>query len=112
MTPAELVVLAKERTGRRPAKALRQLATFLDEVRPGDLVALPVEQGATLLLGEVTGDYAHAGREDAPLPHRRPVRWSGVVPRAAARPPAGLQDPRALFRVVLDPEVVASRART
>lgn len=111
MTPAELTALAKERTGRRPAKALRQLSAFLDQVRPGDFVALPVEQGATLLLGEVTGDYAHAGREGAPLPHRRAVRWAGAVPRAAARPPATLQDPRALFRVVLDPEVLASAPR-
>jgi hypothetical protein len=28
------------------------------------------------------------------------------VPRSAARPPATLQDPRALFSVVLDPAVL------
>jgi hypothetical protein len=101
LAPAELRALSKELSGRRPAKDLRQLSTFLDEVQPGDLVGLPVEHGAGLLLGEVVGDYLFEGREL--LPHRRPARWDRVVPRSAARPPATLQDPRALFSVVLDP---------
>jgi predicted Mrr-cat superfamily restriction endonuclease len=67
----------------------------------GDRVGLPIEHGAGLLLGEVTGGYRFAGREL--LPHRRPARWDRVVPRTAARPPATLQDPRALFQVTLDP---------
>jgi hypothetical protein len=104
LSPAELQALSKELTGRRPAKDLRQLSAFLDEVAPGDLVALPIEHGAALLLGEVVGDYAFAGREL--LPHRRPAHFDRVVPRSAARPPAILQDPRALFRVTLDPESI------
>jgi hypothetical protein len=104
LSPAELRALSKEISGRRPAKDLRQLSTFLDEVRPGDPVALPIEHGAGLLVGEVLGDYLFDGREL--LPHRRPARWDRVVPRAAARPPATLQDPRALFSVVLDPDVL------
>lgn len=104
MAPAELRALAKEISGRRPAKDLRQLSAFLDQVRPGDPVALPVEHGAGLLLGEVVGAYLFQRREL--LPHRRPARWDRVVPRAAARPPATLQDPRALFRVTLDPAVL------
>jgi hypothetical protein len=102
--PVELRDLSKELSGRRPAKDLRQLSAFLDEMRPGDPVALPVEQGAGLLLGEVVGGYEFQGREL--LPHRRPARWDRVVARSSARPPATLQDPRALFRVVLDPDVV------
>lgn len=108
LSPDELMAVARERTGRRPAKALRQLSTFLDEVRPGDRVAVPVEQGGALLLGEVTGGYVYAGA--GPLPHRRSVRWSRVVPRSAVRPPATLQDPRSLFTVVLDPEVLGPRS--
>src|SRR3712207_207561 len=104
LSPAELRALSKELSGRRPAKDLRQLSAFLDEMRPGDRVGLPVEHGAGLLLGEVVGDYLFQGREL--LPHRRPARWDRVVPRSAARPPATLQDPRALFRVLLDPDVV------
>jgi hypothetical protein len=104
LSPAELRALAKEISGRRPSKDLRQLSTFLDEIRPGDPVALPVEHGAGLLVGEVMGDYLFDGREL--LPHRRPARWDRVVPRAAARPPATLQDPRALFSVVIDPDVL------
>jgi hypothetical protein len=101
LTATELRALAKELSGRRPAKDLRQLSAFLDEMKPGDPVALPIEHGAGLLLGEIVGDYLFQGREL--LPHRRPARWDRVVPRAAARPPASLQDPRALFSVVLDP---------
>ena len=108
LTPAELRTLAKELSGRRPAKDLRQLSVFLDEVRPGDPVALPIEHGAGLLLGEVVGDYLFDGREL--LPHRRPARWDRVVPRLAVRPPAALQDPRALFSVVLDPAQVPGAA--
>jgi len=105
LAPAELRALAKELSGRRPAKDLRQLSAFLDEVRPGDRVALPIEGGAGLLLGEVVGDYLFQGREL--LPHRRPARWDRVVARSAALPPASLQDPRALFSVVLHPAVLA-----
>jgi hypothetical protein len=104
LSPAELRTLAKELSGRRPAKDLRQLSSFLDEMRPGDPVALPTEHGAALLLGEVVGDYDFAGREL--LPHRRAARWNRVVPRSAARQPATLQDPRALFVVTMDPAVL------
>lgn len=103
LTPDELVALAKERTGRRRAKDLRQLVAFLDEVAPGDRAALPVQDGTALLLGTVTGDYTWSGR--GPLPHRRTVRWERVVPRTTALRPATLQDPRALFAVDLDPTV-------
>jgi hypothetical protein len=105
LSPAELRTLSKELSGRRPAKDLRQLSAFLDEIAPGDPVALPIEHGAGLLLGEIVGDYLFQGREL--LPHRRPARWDRVVPRSAALPPATLQDPRALFRVTLDPAVLA-----
>jgi hypothetical protein len=104
LTPPELRALSKELSGRRPAKDLRQLSAFLDEIAPGDPVALPIEHGTGLLLGEVVGDYLFQGREL--LPHRRPARWHRVVPRSSALPPATLQDPRALFRVTLDPAVL------
>jgi hypothetical protein len=106
LTPVELRDLSKELTGRRPAKDLRQLSAFLDEITPGDPVALPIEHGAGLLLGEVVGAYLFQGREL--LPHRRPARWDRVVPRSSVLSPATLQDPRALFRVTLDPAALAA----
>jgi hypothetical protein len=109
LSPTELRALSKELSGRRPAKDLRQLSAFLDDMEPGDLVGLPIEHGAGLLVGEVVGDYAFAGREL--LPHRRPARFDHVVPRSAARPPATLQDPRALFRITLDPEALPAGLR-
>ena len=59
--------------------------------RPGDRVALPIEHGAGLLLGEVVGDYLFQGREL--LPHRRPARWDRVVPRSAAAAPGHAAGP-------------------
>jgi hypothetical protein len=102
---AGLRALLAERSGatgvrRRPGKALRQLEALVSEVAVGDEVAVPVQEGRSLLLGEVTGEYSFAG-SGALVPHRRPVRWVDVVPRAALARPAQLQDPRSLFRVVL-----------
>jgi hypothetical protein len=107
LSPRELRDLSRELSGRRPAKDLRQLSAFLEEMRPGDLVGVPIEHGAGLLLGQVVGGYLFQGREL--LPHRRPARWDRVVPRSAARPPATLQDPRALFQVTMDPGVLEGR---
>ncbi len=84
----------------RSAKARRQLEAFVEHVQVGDLVALPVDGGGQLVLGEVTGPYREVPEFDG-LPHRRDVRWHGEVPRAAVRPTAQLQDPRALFPVKL-----------
>ena len=84
LAAAELRALSKELSGRRPAKDLRQLSAFLDEVAPGDRVALPIEHGAGLLLGEVVGDYLFQGREL--LPHRRPARWERVVAAVGGAP--------------------------
>ncbi len=103
----------------RSAKSRRQVEAFVEQMQVGDLVALPVDGGAHLVLGEVAGHHHEvptfdwtptaggaagtAGTDGAgvALRHRRDVRWHGEVPRAAVRPPAQLQDPRALFRVRL-----------
>ncbi|MEJ5915649.1 MSMEG_6728 family protein [Pseudokineococcus sp. 1T1Z-3] len=84
---------------RRPGKELRQLDAFVHDLKIGDEVGLPIEGEQALLVGEVVGDYTFVPRKGAPAPHRRAVRWGGRLPRAAAQPPAALQDPRRLFRV-------------
>jgi hypothetical protein len=87
--------------GPRSAKARRQLQAFVEQIAVGDLVALPLDGGRHLAVGEVVGPY----REEAgPLPHRRDVRWLAELPRDAVQSPAQLQDPRSLFRVrLVDP---------
>ena len=102
LRPAELRALSKELSGTPPGQG------------PAPAVGLPRRDGARATRSRCrsstapgccsarwSGDYLFQGREL--LPHRRPARWDRVVPRSAARPPATLQDPRALFRVVLDP---------
>ena len=89
LSPAELRALSKELTGRRPAKDLRQLSAFLDEIRVGDRIGLPIEHGAGLLLGEVAGEY----RFEAASCCRTAVRpgGTGCAPDGGAptRDPAG-----------------------
>ena len=87
----------------RSAKSRRQLEAFAEHMQVGDLVALPVDGGTHLVLGEVLGQYREVAQGDARqgLPHRRDVRWHGEVPRDAVRPTAQLQDPRSLFQVRL-----------
>ncbi|GAA4962374.1 MSMEG_6728 family protein [Kineococcus glutinatus] len=98
-----LRALLKERApGRRPGKELRQLAAFLHELAPGDEVGVPIEGERALLLGEVVGDYAFVDPRAGWPPHRRPVRWLGRAERGQVVPPAALQDPRALFPVLVD----------
>jgi Pyrimidine dimer DNA glycosylase len=96
------VALAQPRP--RSAKGRRQLEAFAELVEVGDLVALPLDGGAALAVGEITGPYREEAGDQA-LPHRRAVRWFGEVPRSAVRAPAQLQDPRSLFRVFLAAEV-------
>jgi hypothetical protein len=103
-------LLAETTPRRRPGKDLRQLEAFVHEMAPGDLVAVPVEGGRSLVVGEVASGYRFAPGSDPGgttasgdpwLPHVRRVDWRDTVPRAAVRPPATLQDPRTLFRVHL-----------
>ena len=99
----------------RSAKSRRQLEAFTEQMQVGDLVALPVDGGAHLVLGEVTGPYREVPATDDPpvgLPHRRDVRWHGEVPRDAVRPTAQLQDPRSLFQVRLSASAAAVPGRT
>ena len=81
--------------GPRSAKGRRQVEAFTGEMRPGDLVGLPLDGGTRLAIGAVTGP---AVVDASP---RRTVRWYGELPREAVQPSAQLQDPRALFRVHL-----------
>lgn len=95
----DLRVLLKERgPGRRPTKALRVLASFVTDIDVGDEVVVPVPGEPHLLRGVVTGAYRFVASSDL-APHRRSVRWTGVVDRAEVDPPALLQNPRMLFPI-------------
>ncbi len=85
---------------RRVTRPLRALARFLTEVQVGDEVAVLVEDGRALLLGQVVGDYEFLATGNATT-HRRRVRWDRTVPRSAVEPTYALQDVRPLFDVRL-----------
>lgn len=91
---------------RRPSRALRALAEFVEAVQLGDQIAVLVSGGRSLLIGRVTGHYTFASRDTAGLAHRRTVDWQRIVPRTAISRPAALQDVRPLFSVAWNPEAV------
>jgi hypothetical protein len=106
--------VAVPQPGPRSAKGRRQMQAFVEQVRVGDLVGLPLDGGSRLALGQVIGPHhevpAGAGPDGADsdelVEHRRDVRWYGEAPRSAVRPSAHLQDPRSLFAVRLAPEAL------
>ncbi len=90
---------------RRPSRAVRALAEFVEAVQPGDDICVLVSGGQSLLIGRVTGPYTFSPRDTAGLTHRRTVRWDRLIARSMMPRPAALQDVRPLFSVSWDPEV-------
>ncbi|HEV2886228.1 MAG TPA: MSMEG_6728 family protein [Jatrophihabitans sp.] len=88
---------------RRPSRALRALADFVEAVRPGDDIGVLVSHGQSLLIGRVTGPYTFAPRDTAGLAHRRTVEWYRMLPRSSMPRPAALQDVRPLFSLAWNP---------
>jgi hypothetical protein len=90
-------------TGRkRPGRGLVALKLLVDRLRPGDEVAVLIDEGHSLLVGVVVDTYRHD--RHSTVRHRWPVRWDRTVPRAAVVRPARLQDPRPVFTVDLAAE--------
>lgn len=87
---------------RRPKRPLIALAALV-ALAVGDPVAVPVDGGATLRLGTVSGPYRHAPDDPAGLIHQVPVRWAGTVPRTAVVPSGAMQDVRPVFPVLIGP---------
>lgn len=62
----------------------RQVNTFLNWIKPGDIVALPLKDTPAVAFGRVTGEYRFAQDAIAPLAHQRAVQWVREdVPRQA-----------------------------
>jgi hypothetical protein len=91
---------------RRPSRALRALADFVDVVQRGDSIGVLLSGGQSLLIGRITGPYTFSPRDTAGLAHRRTVEWERVCPRSAMARPAALQDVRPLFSVAWNPDAV------
>ncbi|AZZ79954.1 hypothetical protein C5O27_01655 [Gordonia alkanivorans] len=89
--------------GRRPGKDLRVLASFVDDLTPGDEVAVVDADDPTVLpLGLVESEYEFTRRGKTLALHRRRVRWTGTVARSSVIPPALLQNPRTMFPVAVE----------
>lgn len=60
-----------------------QIAAFLKEMKPGDLVVVPSKKKPELHFGEITSDCVFDASLDPRYRHHRTVRWIKDVPRAA-----------------------------
>jgi restriction system protein len=53
----------------------RQINTFLNWIKPGDVVAMPLKETPAVAFGTVKGDYAYTPDAIGPLVHQRSVQW-------------------------------------
>ena len=79
---------------------MRALAAFVGELEPGMPIAVPVQAGAALLVGQITSDYTFRPAKSGLL-HVRTVQWQRLLERTAARPFGALQDVRPLFPLAI-----------
>jgi restriction system protein len=82
-------LLAKTYPDESPGKLVNwesQLWSFVKEMQPGDLVALPRKHQPVIAIGEVAGPYQY--RPDFPevSRHTRPVKWLEEKPRSDFAP--------------------------
>lgn len=67
---------------RSMANRIGQIWSFLDRIKIGDLVAIPLKTQSSIAIGEVTGNYQY--KKDNPnTKHRRVVDWKKIIPRSA-----------------------------
>jgi restriction system protein len=85
--PAVRERLASTYDGEKPGTLenwARQVNTFLNWIKPGDIVALPLKEAPAVAFGRVTGEYRFAKDALEPLMHQRSVKWVREdVPRQA-----------------------------
>jgi restriction system protein len=62
---------------RKPVAAnyIGQIWTFIDRIKTGDLVVLPLKTRSAIAMGEVTGPYTYRKEPGSDVMHTRPVKW-------------------------------------
>jgi restriction system protein len=59
-----------------------QIWPFAHEIKKGDLVVMPLKSQASILIGEMTGEYRHEPTGTSPFYHWRSIKWlSDPIPR-------------------------------
>lgn len=59
----------------RVANQVSQIWAFINRIKPGDLVVLPLKLQSAIAIGEVTGRYQHRTDLGPDVVHVRPVKW-------------------------------------
>jgi len=61
-----------------------QIAAFLLEMKPDDLVVIPRKGKSAMAIGKIAGPYVYGGTAEIPYRHSRDVQWLNLdVPRSA-----------------------------
>ena len=84
---ADLTVAMNERYPDTKPKAIQnwvsQVWPFAHEIKPGDLVILPLKTQPAIYIGELSGDYQFEPNGPSPYYHWLPVKWIGeAIPRS------------------------------
>ncbi len=58
-----------------------QLWSFMHEMKPGDLVALPLKHRSVIMIGEIAGEYQYAKDNPAGMQHYRAIKAWQEYPR-------------------------------
>lgn len=69
-------------TKMQAANEIGQIWRFINEIKKGDLVLLPLKTRSEVAIGEVEGDYEYRELSDV-IKHIRKVKWLKIVPRSA-----------------------------
>jgi restriction system protein len=65
----------------RAARMIGQMWDFANEIKKGDIIALPLKSQSSIVLGSLEGDYEF--KEISPtIKHIRQVKWLRTVPRS------------------------------
>ena len=63
------------------ANEVGQIWRFLDAIKIGDLVALPLKLQSAIAIGKIEGDYEYREDLGEDIHHTRRVKWLKTIPR-------------------------------
>lgn len=91
----------------------REIYRFLREIRPGDLIAVPLKAKKEMIFGKIMGNYEYRQISNF-ISHIRKVRWLRLISKEdfEVEYDVDLNTDEALFEIPISPEKIVSIAGT
>ena len=74
----------KDEAERSIAIRVNQILRFVNDVKIGDMVTIPLKSERSILIGKINGEYVYK-RISSVIQHSRSVQWVGKIPRSSLR---------------------------